>query len=43
MLHSEDLVIIVTLRGKVPLREWLSADGVRERVEALVIGSPIDL
>lgn len=41
-LHSQALVIIDALRRKIPLTEQLSADGVRERVEASVISSPTD-
>lgn len=43
MQHDEDLVILVTWKGKTHLRELLSTGGVRERAEASVIAHPINL
>lgn len=43
MLHDEDLVILVTWRGKTHLRKLLSTGEVRERAEASVIAHHINL
>lgn len=43
MLHDEDLVILVTWRGKTHLRKLLSTGEVTERAEASVIAHHINL